>query len=118
MTIRIVAQGRVSAENVPVFQKFVDEVSAMVRDKEAGRTLTYEYYATGPDRMNFLIHEEYADADAYVEHMTNLGTNVKHATDTATFDLVIVSGKLPEQRVTELRGMAGPGMIYYGETFD
>jgi quinol monooxygenase YgiN len=116
MTIQVMVQLSIAPENLAKFQEFVADATAMVRAKEAGRTLTYDFLAAGPGSLSFLVHEAYADADAFATHMGNLGAQrMAIARKIFIVERMIVSGALPEPLVQQLKSM-GSSTYVYGET--
>lgn len=114
MTVRIVAQGTVAAADVPKFRKFVTEVTAAVRAKERGRTLSYDFYTAGSGELQCLIHESYADANALITHLQNLGAQLAAVAGFLEVERMIISGNVPAPLVEQFKALGNTQ--FYGET--
>jgi hypothetical protein len=90
-------------------------VTTMVRTKEAGRTLAYQFVALGGDSSHCVVHEAYKDRTALLSHFANLGENGAAATalDVFTVDELLVIGDVPEEIIAQLRTMVGDKLTHY-----
>jgi quinol monooxygenase YgiN len=96
MTVRVIAHMTIKdPADRPAFRKYVDQIIAAVRRGEKDGTRVFEYHATGPDALSFLVVEEYADAAAQMAHTANMDKNRTPILDIATLDWAYVTGDLP-----------------------
>src|SRR5271155_2174638 len=114
MTVRMVVQLSIAPEDLGEFKKLVTDITAMVRAKEKGRTLCYDFFSTTPGSLDFLLHEMYIDADAFAAHMGNLAEHMTVSQRIFKIDRMIVSGKLPSAMAQQLKSM-GPSTFLYTE---
>jgi quinol monooxygenase YgiN len=114
MTVQIVAQGTVAAADAAKFRKIIAEATAIVREKERGRTLAYDFFTSDSGDLNCLIHERYTDADALVMHLQNLGEKLTAITEFFKVDRMLISGPLPAQLLGQFKAFGN--VQYYGET--
>jgi len=116
MTIRVVAHLTVPEAKREKFKTLVDHIMKAVAKDEAGRTLVFEYHTTTPDGLAYLVHEVYADVDAYIAHGKNMSTVAVGIMDLCRADWAVLSGPLPEAVAAKVKAMDGP-MTYYGHPF-
>ena len=105
MTIHIVGQFSIASDNLAKFRKFVADSTAIVRQKEQGATLAYDFFADESDRSRFLIHEAFADGDALAVHIKNLGTLLAIAHEIFENERTIIIGDLPKATVEQFKSM-------------
>jgi quinol monooxygenase YgiN len=116
MNIRLVAQLSVPADKRDRFKAFVERIMNAVRKDEARGTLVFEYHTATPDGLTYLVHEVYADADAYIAHGKNMSTVAVGIMDLCRVDWAVLSGALPEEAAAQIKAAGGP-ITYYGHTF-
>lgn len=116
MTIRLVAQMSVPAANRDKFKAFVERIMDAVRKDEAQGTLVFEYHTATPDGLTYLVHEVYANADAYIAHGKNMSTVAVGIMDLCRVDWAVLSGALPEEVAAQIKATGGP-ITYYGHRF-
>jgi quinol monooxygenase YgiN len=116
MTIRLVAQLSVPAAKREKFKALVEHIMNAVRKEEAGGTLVFEYHTATPDGVTYLVHEVYADADAYIAHGKNMDAVAVGIMDLCRVDWAVLSGALPEGVAAQIKAAGGP-ITYYGHGF-
>jgi quinol monooxygenase YgiN len=67
MAIHVTAEFKVPAAKVQQFERFVVEVTAIVREREAGKTLSYDFFSSGSDMLTAVVNEVYADAESTLD---------------------------------------------------
>lgn len=106
MTIRIFAQGTVTRENRQAFTAYVAKLVKAIREKEAGKTLVYDFYISdGDEDGNCSIHEAYVDGDALVQHLQNLGDDLAGITQVFQTNTMRISGAVPRTVIDALAGI-------------
>jgi len=114
MAVRVVAQGVVAAANAAEFRQFIADATDLVRRKEQGRTLTYDFFTTESGDSNYLIHEVYMEGDDLVTHLQGLGELMTVIARVFKVERIILAGKLPRTLVEQFSAL-GP-TYHYGET--
>lgn len=103
MTVRIFAQGTVTRENRQALADYVARLVKAVGEREAGRTLVYDFYLSdGDEEGNCAIHEAYVDGDALVEHLQNLGADLVGITKIFSTKMMRISGAVPQGVLDQL----------------
>jgi quinol monooxygenase YgiN len=80
----------------------IHRLIARSRDDGAG-TLVYCYY-TRPESDRILVHEHYADAEAFLAHMANVADLATELSGCARVARIEAAGPFPEQVRTMLSG--------------
>jgi len=116
MTVRVIAHMTIKdPADRPAFRKYVDQIIAAVRRGEKEGTRVFEYHATGPDALSFLVVEEYVDAAAQMAHSANMSANPTPILEIAKLDWAYVTGDLPPEVSAKLTG--GGILNYLGHTY-
>ncbi len=103
MTIRIIVQFRVSAENFIRFENFVAAATEIAQRKEAGRTLGFDFFTADDDPLSFVFEEVFADAAALRTHIENLGPLQLVAREVFVVERMICIGDIPAPILTQFK---------------
>jgi quinol monooxygenase YgiN len=114
MAIHVTAEIKIPAEKVKEFKQFVAEVTAIVREKEAGKTLSYDFFSSGVDMLTAVVNEVYADADSFIGHIENLGGMTAKGLEIFSIQRMVIAGVLPGPVFEQLKSMGGAGVAVYG----
>ena len=113
MPIRICAEMTCAADQRAAFNDFVSRASAMVAEKEAGRTLQYEFYAADGEDIRFAVNEAYADMQAMVSHFENLGPLMQVVNDIFSIERLAICGPVAPEMVEQIKGMGAKEIVLY-----
>lgn len=107
MVLRVLARSTVAMENFESFRVLVKDVTASVREKEAGKTLTYDFYlADNNQENNCAIHEAFTDADAMVQHLKNLGPYISRFQALIKTNELHFFGAVPQALLDQMKAVA------------
>jgi quinol monooxygenase YgiN len=95
-TIQAVARFKIHPGKLEEFKRFAAQCMQLAREKDTG-TLRYELFFNA-DQTECVVHEEYVDSKACIQHFKNMGE-----VSTAIFATSNVSGEMWGNPSQELR---------------
>jgi quinol monooxygenase YgiN len=95
-TIQAVARFKIHPGKLKEFKRFAAQCMQLAREKDTG-TLRYELFFNA-DQTECVVHEEYVDSKACIQHFKNMGE-----VSTAIFATSDVSGEMWGNPSPELR---------------
>src|SRR6266403_4597445 len=113
MTNQIVAKVRIASGKQEAFRRFIANATNIVRTKEAGETLSYQFVALDSNSSQCLVHEAYRDRAALLSHFANMGDNNAAALEIFTVDELLIIGDVPAEIVAQLRTVVGDKLTHY-----
>lgn len=117
MTIKVIANGTVSAENKQAFIDLVTKLVQTAREKEASKTLSYEFFLSDNEAEgNLIVQETYADADAIIAHFSNLAPNLAEFVKPVKMKSLSICGPLPQPLLDQFSSICDTA--HFSETVD
>jgi quinol monooxygenase YgiN len=110
--ITLVAEIEIHPGSLARFKSVVAELVAAVQANEPG-ALRYEWFLSADGTRDWNI-EVFADSQAVVAHMRNVGDLVPRLLETATFRRVEVLGDLSDEGMAALGSLAGSKLLLLG----
>lgn len=95
--IHVTARFKIQENKLPAFKKLVGECIRSTQEKDTG-TLQYDWFINEP-LMECVVHEKYADSDAVLEHVGNLGELLGRLLEITDMDLELYGD--PSQKLRD-----------------
>lgn len=116
MPIHIIAELIVPEENVGTFVEAAKTMTGNVREKEAGSTLSYDYFTTAGAPTRCIAHEVYRDAPAFLKHLTTFEREIADFVALFRVERLTVIGDIPGDLAASLQDIAQGRFHHFSET--
>jgi quinol monooxygenase YgiN len=103
---------RVAEKNLAEFNTWRKACMKIVREKERGQTLVYQYTQTNVKSPLYCVTEAYPNGDALLAHFKNLGSDLMaQAVKLIEFQEFVITGDVPADILAQLRALVSEEKI-------
>jgi quinol monooxygenase YgiN len=99
---------RVAENHLAEFNSWRKACMKIVREKDRGQALVYQYTQTSAKSPIYCVSEAYPNGDALVAHFANLGNDLMaQAVRLIEFQEFLITGDIPADVLAQLKALVG-----------